>query len=167
MTGSWATKASVVFLLASLTGCGGVSLPLPGSSDSLSVDSDGGTVTFNDSDSGTEIKAGENVDVPDGFPTDIPFPSGAAVSASAVAEETILVMLQWEGMTKSLFEQYIGQVEANGYAQVGDVVELDLGAGAFSQAVSLSNATHDVTISGFGDPAGIGQLTITVSSMGG
>ena len=150
-----------------VTGCGGVEVPLGDSGQSVTIEDQGDTTTFTDEESGLSVTTGEGVEVPAAFPSDFPLPDGATLMSAGENEGFVVLLFEWEGMTKDSFMAYIEQAKAAGYSNTMEVSDLDLGGGAFNTAISLSNGTTELLVSGLGDPAGPGQLSITAGPAGG
>ena len=150
--------ASVVLLL---TACGGVEIPLGDQGQSITIEDGGDTTTFTDEESGLSITSGEGVEVSDLFPADFPLPDGATVISSGENEGFVLLLLEWEGMTKESFLAYVEQAKAAGYSESTEIIDLDAGGGAFNTAYTLSNGTTEVMVAGLGEPGSPGQLSIT------
>lgn len=161
MMTSFFSPLVAVSLALVLTGCGGVEIPLGDSGESITIEDGGDTTTFTDEESGLSVTTGEGVEVPDIFPSDFPLPEGATIISAGENEGFVLLLLQWDGMTRDAFLAYIEQAKAAGYSDASEVIDLDAGGGAFNTAYNLSNGQTDVIVAGLGEPGSPGQLSIT------
>jgi hypothetical protein len=144
----------------SLTACAGVTIPGASPGEGVTIEDGGDTVTYTDDESGLSVTAGEDVDIPQGFPADLPLPDQANLLSAADSEGYVILSFEWPGMTKNDFLAYIEKAKAAGYMEEEQVSDFDLGDGAFSTSVGLSNGTYEVLVSGLGDATGYGQLSL-------
>jgi len=144
----------------SLTACASVTIPGVSPGEGVTIEDGGDTVTYTDEESGLKVTSGEGVDIPDGFPADFPLPDQAELLSAADSEGYVALSFEWPGMTKNDFLAYIEKAKAAGYMEDDQISDLDLGEGAFSTTVALSNGSYDVFVSGLGDPSGYGQLSV-------
>lgn len=144
----------------SLTACASVTIPGSSSGEGVTIEDGGDTVTYTDEESGLSVTSGEGVDIPEGFPADFPLPDQADLITAGDSEGYVMLSFEWPGMTKDDFLAYIERAKAAGYMEDAQISDLDLGEGAFSTAIGLTNGTYDVLVSGLGDPSGYGQLSL-------
>lgn len=157
----WMKTTALVFLLCVLGSCSGPSIQGLSPGEALVIEDGGDTVTYSDADSDLTVTSGDGVVVPDRFPSDFPLPDSATLVTAAENDGLVLLNFEWEGLTKADFSAYIEKAKAAGYSDVVEVVDLDLGGGAFNTGLSLANGIHEVVVSALGDSAGYGQLSLT------
>lgn len=128
----------------------------------LTVDEEEGSMTYTDEEGTTSVQSGGDVQVPDGVPSDLPLPTEAVLVTAAENDGVYVLAWTWEGFSKEAFTAYVDSVESAGYSKTLDVIDLDLGDGAFSLGYVLSDGTNDVTLAGVSDDTGMGQVNMTI-----
>lgn len=118
----------LLVFLATLVGCGGISIPTEdggkmnlskdgftiegadGSSGKVTTDKEGGMVF--ESDDGSELKFGENLDLPDDYPEDIlPLYKKDSILSTSSADGSFYVMFISKASIEDSIEYYKGLVE--------------------------------------------------------
>jgi hypothetical protein len=158
-----ATLGVLVLAGFSLTACGGVTIPGSSLGEGVTIEDGGDTVTYTDDETGLSVTSGEGAEIPDGFPADFPLPNQADLLTAADSDGFVMLSFEWPEMTKDDFLAYVQTVTAAGYSEEAEISDLDLGEGAFSTAVAVSNGTYEVMIAGLSDASGYGQLSLTAS----
>jgi predicted small secreted protein len=129
---------------------------------SVTVDQEDGSVVYTDDEGTTSVQTGGDVQVPDGVPGNLPLPTGAVLTSAGENDGFYLLVWSWEGLDKKTFDSYIESVQSAGYSNKVDVMDLDLGGGAFNTGYLLSDGTTDVTIAAIADSSGPGLINMTI-----
>lgn len=157
----WGPASALALSLSVVTGCAGPSITGLISGEDIVVEDGGSTLTYTDEESGLKISSGQGAEVPDLFPSDFPIPQSATIVSAAENEGYVLLIIEWEGMSRDDFLAYVATAQAAGYSETVEIMDLDLGGGAYNTAVSLSNGTWEVLVSVLGDSENYGQLSVT------
>lgn len=139
---------------------------ISGEGGSVSIDSQGDTMTFTDEEQGLTVTTGADQELPEGWPADIPAPPAEAILSSGTDDSgVIIVSWSWGAMTTQDFDDYVAVLESAGYAKQPDGIEQDYGDDGFLRGASLASATHEVTVNGQ-VMQGMGGITVSVSPVG-
>lgn len=128
----------------------------------MTIDEDGGSVTYSDEEGTTSVQSGDDVQIPAGVPGDLPLPEGATLVSASENDGFYILLWAWQGLDKDQLNAYVSEVQSAGYSNKSDVVDLDLGEGAFNSTYVLSDGTNDITLAALSDSEGYGQLSMSV-----
>lgn len=90
------------------------------SSPQVKIDKDKGTVEFENENIKGRAEVGEDVQLPDSFPDDVPVYDGAKILSAITNEsenlDTMMVTLQSDDSVKDVFQFYLDQLSQNGFS---------------------------------------------------
>lgn len=122
----------------------------------VDIDSDTGDVSITDKD-GNEFSAGQNVELPDSWPQDVPpFPDGTLITATALAGGEASAQWTLEGNVTDAIDSYSDELVEAGFTPDGESNTVN----SFVTKSFVSSA-FDVQLVG-GEVGGQGTISVTV-----
>lgn len=133
-----------------------------GSGGKVDVNSEDGSFSFKDSKTGESVSFGENVKIPDGFPSDVPRYDGSQASVASLAKDgkqaTLVVTIKNVELAK-LAEWYESQILAKGYEKDTNTVLFD----SMFNSYKKGNVTMTVVLLGEKGDDGVFTASVNIT----
>lgn len=128
----------------------------------LTIDKDGGAFVYEDENTDSNFQVGENLEIPDTVPSDLPMPPDATLVVVSDTGDGVELMWSRDGFTEADFDAYLDTVRAAGFADDGEEVAVDFGGGMFSRSVPFAKDGASVKITA-SVTEGPGQIYLSIS----
>jgi hypothetical protein len=128
----------------------------------LTIDKDGGAFVYQDENSDSNFQMGDDLEIPDSVPGDLPMPPSATLVVVSDTGNGVELMWNRDSLTEADFDTYLDSVRAAGFANDGEEVGVDFGGGMFSRMAPFTKDGTSIKITA-SVTEGPGQIYISIS----
>lgn len=129
---------------------------------SMTVDSEGQSVTMTDESGTSSFQAGDDTQLPDTYPSDLPTPEGGVLSTVGDTPEGLFVMWGYDTYTAADFDAYVAQIQAAGYSLTGDIVSVDSGD-SMNRTATFTGGGKTIAVTAMG-ASDFGQVSVVITN---
>ena len=127
----------------------------------ITIDTDGESVTITDESGTSTFQAGEDVQLPDTYPSDLPTPSGGVLTTVTETPDGLMAVWEFDRITGAEFDQFTSAIQGAGYSLEGDTLALDSGSD-ISRIANFTGKGKTVMVTAVGS-SDSGQMTVIVA----
>jgi hypothetical protein len=127
----------------------------------VTIDTDGQSLTITDESGTSTFQAGEGVELPAAYPSDLPTPSGGVLTTVTDTPDGLMAVWEFDRITEADFDQFTAEIQRAGYAAEGDTLALDSGSD-MSRIANFSGNGKAVMVTATGSDES-GQMTVLIT----